>query len=222
MAQKFELAIDLEYEDPDLSIVPDLGGEKRQDESVEEFAFDARVLDSLFTSLKPAKDDGAAAGESNPYGMAVDYLTKGLLERASAEISRAMARGGDRGEGLALLGDVFNPAGLFGERSALPRGRARTASPTRAIVRRYSCAPRARTCRQARVSPGAVAVMRRWKGCACRVGGCGHEAILPGRSSTWTGPPSRPARPDVLQRRRCCAAVGDVEGAIVAYRDSTT
>ena len=40
--QKFELAIDLEFEDPEFTIVPDLGGDKRTDGSVEEFALDTR------------------------------------------------------------------------------------------------------------------------------------------------------------------------------------
>ena len=55
VAQKFELAIDLEYEDPDLSIKPDLGAVQRMDDSVEDFAFDSAVLDSLFTSLAPPR-----------------------------------------------------------------------------------------------------------------------------------------------------------------------
>jgi tetratricopeptide (TPR) repeat protein len=51
--QKFSLAIDLEYEDPDLSVVPDLGGEHRLTEEVDTFTFDPTLLDSLFTELAP-------------------------------------------------------------------------------------------------------------------------------------------------------------------------
>jgi tetratricopeptide (TPR) repeat protein len=47
--------------------------------------------------------------------MATDFLSKGLYDRASAEISRAMARGSARAEGLALLGDVYLKQGLYGE-----------------------------------------------------------------------------------------------------------
>ena len=53
--------------------------------------------------------------DSSPFAMATDFLSKGLYDRASAEISRAMARGSARAEGLALLGDVFAQQGLYGE-----------------------------------------------------------------------------------------------------------
>src|SRR5581483_8007031 len=115
--QKFELAIDLQYEDPDLSIVPDLGGARQTSAPIEEFAFDANVLDSLFTELTPAAPTTHAAETplANPYAMAADYLSKGLYDRAAAEVSRALLRGGDRADGMALLGDVFVHQGLHGE-----------------------------------------------------------------------------------------------------------
>jgi tetratricopeptide (TPR) repeat protein len=53
VAQKFELAMDVEYEDPDLSIQPDMGGERARDTAIADFAFDPRTLDSLFTELSP-------------------------------------------------------------------------------------------------------------------------------------------------------------------------
>jgi len=226
VAQKFELAIDLEYEDPDLSIVPDLGGEKRQDASVEEFAFDARVLDSLFTTLKPTKPEPAATAEANPYAMAVDYLTKGLLERASAEISRAMTRGGDRGEGLALLGDVFTRQGLFGE--ALERYReARGLNghvPTRALFGET----------RALLVLGRTSEARAVAEELLALDGQSVEALLLAATARADeGDPAgalahldkarrlAPARPDVLQKIGDVAkAVGDVEGAIAAYRDA--
>jgi tetratricopeptide (TPR) repeat protein len=116
--QKFELAIDLQYEDPDLSIVPDLGGPRQTASPVEEFTFDATVLDSLFTELAttPAAERDTARGNgAAPYAMAADYLTKGLYDRAAAEVSRALLRGADRAEGMTLLGDVFVRQGLYGE-----------------------------------------------------------------------------------------------------------
>src|SRR6185503_11275471 len=65
--QKFELAIDLEFEDPDFTIIPDLGGDKRTDGAVEEFALDTHVLDSLFTELAPvAPPPRAAAPTGSP------------------------------------------------------------------------------------------------------------------------------------------------------------
>src|SRR5688572_8379412 len=129
VAQKFELAIDLEYEDPDLSIVPDLGGERRTTDAVEEFSFDPRLLDSLFTELTPAPAPAAPAAEGSLYAVAVDYLTKGLYDRAAGAVSRAMARGGEPAEGMTILGDVYARQGLHGE--ALERYReARNANGT--------------------------------------------------------------------------------------------
>jgi len=120
VAQKFELAIDLQYEDPDLSIQPDLGAEKRSDGAIEDFDFDPRVLDSLFTDLAPpakrrASVTAALAADANPYGMATDFLSKGLFDRAQAEATRALARGGDKTQGGTLLGDIFARQGLWGE-----------------------------------------------------------------------------------------------------------
>jgi tetratricopeptide (TPR) repeat protein len=116
VAQKFELAIDLQHEDPDLSIQPDLGTEKRADAPIEEFSFDAKLLDTLFTELAPAPAPATnATPEAAPYRMASDFLTKGMHDRAAAEIRRAMSRGASRAEGQALLGTVFAKQGLHGE-----------------------------------------------------------------------------------------------------------
>jgi tetratricopeptide (TPR) repeat protein len=118
VAQKFELAMDVEYEDPDLSIQPDLGSERASDAAIADFAFDPKTLDSLFTELTPVATTVPARPrniDSSPFAMATDYLSKGLFDRASAEVNRAMARGNARAEGLALLGEVFAKQGLFGE-----------------------------------------------------------------------------------------------------------
>lgn len=130
VAQKLELAIDLQYEDTDLSIQPDLGEEKRADAAIEDFAFDPSLLDSLFTDLALTKSQvtAALAVEADPYAMAVDFLSKGFFDRAQVEATRALARGGDRARGSALFGDIFAKQGLWGE--ALERYReARRESP---------------------------------------------------------------------------------------------
>jgi tetratricopeptide (TPR) repeat protein len=120
VAQKFELAIDVEYEDPDMSIQPDLGGSVQTGEgAVADFSFDPQSLDSLFAEA-PAPSALATATaarnrDSSPFAMATDYLSKGFYDRASAEINRALARGHDRADGLALMGDVFAKQGLYGE-----------------------------------------------------------------------------------------------------------
>jgi tetratricopeptide (TPR) repeat protein len=117
--QKFELAMDFEYEDPDLSIQPDVGGvERTTDASVTDFAFDAKSLDGLFTELAPpqkATPTGTRSYDSAPFAMATDYLSKGLLDRASGEISRVISRGAPAGEGTALQAEVFARQGLYGE-----------------------------------------------------------------------------------------------------------
>ena len=117
--QKFELAIDLQHEDPDLSIVPDLGGERRTSQPVAEFAFDPRLLDSLFTTLAtpsgPASSPEPTADARHPYAMAADFLSKRMYDRASAEVSRAIARGDHQAEGFTLLGEIFAARGAHGE-----------------------------------------------------------------------------------------------------------
>ena len=119
VAQKFELAMDVEYEDPDLSIQPDFGAERAADASIADFSFDPKTLDTLFTGARAGRRRrrGVArrSTDSSPFAMATDFLSKGLYDRASAEIIRAMSRGNARAEGLALLGDVFARQGLFGE-----------------------------------------------------------------------------------------------------------
>lgn len=131
VAQKFELAIDVRHDDPDLSIQPDLGEEKRADAAIEEFEFDPRVLDSLFRSLTPASRPSVAAvlaSDADPFALAADLLSKGFFDRAQAEATRALTRGGDAGRGNTLLGDIFARQGLWGE--ALERYRvARATAP---------------------------------------------------------------------------------------------
>jgi tetratricopeptide (TPR) repeat protein len=104
------------------------------DEAVEDFAFDSAVLDSLFTSLSPSVPTPAAASvvvpadDADAYAMAADYLGMGLVDRAAAEVSRAMSRGAPSAEGLTLLGDIYARQGLHGE--AIERYReARSADP---------------------------------------------------------------------------------------------
>ena len=63
--QKFELAIDFQYEHPDLSIVPDLGGPARADEHHPWSPISrsmASLLDSLFTELSPGAGVEAVPG----------------------------------------------------------------------------------------------------------------------------------------------------------------
>lgn len=58
--------------------------------------------------------DGSVAASAVPdYTLARDYLSKGLHDRALAEIRRAMARGADEKEGMVLLGRCFVARGDY-------------------------------------------------------------------------------------------------------------
>ncbi len=117
VAQRFSLAIDLEYEDADLSVVPDLGGEHRLTGEVEAFTFDPGLLDSIFRDLGSPTVEEAEVVEpdADPFGMARDFLSQGLLDRAMAEANRVLARGADRVDGNVLLGEAFGRQGAWGD-----------------------------------------------------------------------------------------------------------
>jgi tetratricopeptide (TPR) repeat protein len=117
IAQKFELAMDAGYEDTNFSIQPDFGSERSIDAAIPDFSFDPHSLDSLFSGLRPAPESSSTprASDPAPFALAADYLSKGLYDRAAAEVSRAMARGNARGDGLALQADIYAKQGLFGE-----------------------------------------------------------------------------------------------------------
>lgn len=115
VAQKFELAIDLEYENPRVTVSPDLGGERRE-ASVREFTLDVSQLESLFDQLAPAMAPALSVSSgAQPYAAAIACLASGDLDRAAAEIQSALHNGADRAEGLALSGDVFLRRGAHGE-----------------------------------------------------------------------------------------------------------
>ncbi|MEO5511333.1 MAG: tetratricopeptide repeat protein [Longimicrobiales bacterium] len=58
-------------------------------------------------------DGGIAATAVPDYTLAADYLSKGLHDRALAEIRRAMARGADEKEGMVLLARCFAARGEY-------------------------------------------------------------------------------------------------------------
>jgi len=227
--QKFELAMDVEYEEPDLSIQPDLGAERAVDASIADFSFDPQSLDSLFTQLAPQAPTVASpatsgrAMDSSPYAMATDFLSKGLYDRASAEISRAMARGNARADGLALLGDVFAKQGLFGEaldryresRQLEPQLRRGRLGEAWSLVR-LSRAPEARPIAHALVRefPDDVDVLMLAATAAAESGDPANALALLEDARR-----AAPMRADVQQKIGDIArSLGDNEGAIAAYR----
>jgi tetratricopeptide (TPR) repeat protein len=233
--QKFELAIDLEFEDPDFTIIPDLGGDKRTDGSVDEFALDTGVLDSLFTELAPvAPPPPVPTPSTTPYTAAADYLSKGLLDRASAEASRVLARGGDAVEGLTLLGDVYAKQGAYGEALDRYRG-ARAASegkPNAAAATRRALAGEVRVLimlgrgGEARplaeellsASPSDVEMLI--LAATARADGGDPAAALEALERARRG---APARADVLKQIGDVArSIGDFESAVESYRHALT
>jgi tetratricopeptide (TPR) repeat protein len=129
--QKFELAVDLEFEDPLLEVAPELNGERR-DGAVEDFTFEPRALDQLFDELAPSAALGGGRGPSS-FAAGLALAAQGDLERASAELRRAIAEGAPRDLGLVALGDVFLAHRAAGE--ALERFReARALSPALAAA----------------------------------------------------------------------------------------
>ncbi|MGE5926873.1 MAG: tetratricopeptide repeat protein [Gemmatimonadota bacterium] len=115
--QKYALALDLQYEDPTIAIAPPITTEVGGEALAGEFAFDTGVLDQLFSELAPARP--VALPEPAPVedqlALARDYVAKGLLEHATAELGRARARGADPAGLAVLAGDLFARRGLHGE-----------------------------------------------------------------------------------------------------------
>jgi cellulose synthase operon protein C len=233
--QKFELAIDVEYEDPDLSIAPELGGGEQTGGTVDSFAFDAELLDSLFTQLAPpasaaepasvADAVAAPAADEQYFVLAHDYLSKGMLDRAVVETNRALARGAPATEGFAVLGDIFMRQGLFGE--ALERYRsARAMEPLHPRLLAGET--------RALLALDRVEEARAIAETLLGVDGDNVEALLltasararagdPGAARDLLRSARRlaPARADVLKEFGDVArAAGDVDGAIAAYRNA--
>ena len=227
VAQKFELAIDVQHEDPEITIAPDLGAESRVQTTVDAFAFDSDILNSLFAELRPDAASSATAeipvSATDPYGLAVDYLSKGMLDRASADISRAMGRGAERGRGLTLLGDVFARQSLWGE--ALERyGEARQhlgesyvvlAGETRALLE-LGRADEANRIASALLATGEPDVSILMLVAEARRAVADHRGA---RELLDVARGAAPDRADVLKQTGDAArAAGDVDGAMLAYR----
>ncbi len=72
------------------------------------------VLEMDAAENAAAIPEGSIAATAVPdYTLASDYLSKGLYDRALAEIRRAMARGADEKEGMILLGKCFAARGEY-------------------------------------------------------------------------------------------------------------
>ena len=222
--QRFALAIDLEFEDPDLSVVPDLGGEQRMSTDVETFSFDPKLLDTLFRELAPPPEPATALTfEPDPYTMASDYLSKGLYDRAMAETSRAIARGAEPAEGHALLGDILCRQGAYGD--ALEKYRsARAANPSHLRALRGEAqtllmlgrGPEARDVAEQVLAAAGDDVDALMLASSCRFEAGDPASALQALELARV---LAPARADVLRWvGNITRSLGDVEGAIAAYR----
>ena len=157
--------------------------------------------------------------------MAADYLGMGLVDRAAAEVSRALSRGAPRGEGYTLLGDIYARQGLHGE--AIERYReARREMPDALrpqIGEAWSLLAMGRA-REARPiaeqlvvsNPGVVDTMMLVAAARANTGDPAAALAALDHARTLA-----PQRPDVHQQIGDIArSLGDNEGAIAAYRQA--
>jgi tetratricopeptide (TPR) repeat protein len=222
--QKFELAIDLEFEDGDMAVLPDLGANQRESGEVQEFSFDPKLLDDIFVTIAPAPVVAPTpAEEASPYALATDYLTSGLLDRAAAEARRVLQRGVATAAGHTILGDVHARQGAHGEaleqyRSALlldaghrPALRGEVQAFV-ALHRPHEARPSAeRLLAMASVDPDTLLLVA-----AVRFEDGDPAGALAALETART---EAPARADVHRRFGDIArAMGDSEQALIAYR----
>ncbi|MEP6572605.1 MAG: tetratricopeptide repeat protein [Gemmatimonadota bacterium] len=223
--QKFALTIDLQYENPTISIVPQISADITAEEVGGDFSFDTRLLDRIFDELEtPGHTNGVEpAATEDPLALATDYVAKGLLELAAAEVDRAVHRGAPPARAGLLLGEIFAKRGLHGEaleryREAqvhapgLPEAMLGEVRALLALERGHEAAPTAEAMllRLPGNVEALVAVARTRLVGANPVGALDllreAQALAPGR-------------PDLLQlQARVAARLGDREAAVEAYQ----
>jgi tetratricopeptide (TPR) repeat protein len=112
--QKLELAIELPHEEIRLTVAPPITEAGETADHVADFHFDPAIIEELFAE-KPTRPTPATQDAMGGFSLARDLITKGLYDRAQAEIARVLSRGGDKVLGLVLAGDGFAAQGLHGE-----------------------------------------------------------------------------------------------------------
>ncbi len=114
--QKYSLTIDLQYEDPTIAIVPEISADIETGDIGADFTFDQRLLDQVFRDLAPPVETAPAAPPGEDHlAFARECISKGLLERAAAELDRALGRGAPRPAAAILAGHIYARRGLHGE-----------------------------------------------------------------------------------------------------------
>lgn len=126
VSQRFELAIDLEYESPDLSVLPELEAEQRGSGPVDAFSFDAAALDALVGSLAPRS--GSIAAVADPGAIAPAEQALALLERGDTFALRGLhGEALERYEQALALAPSLDAAQHGSIRSLLALGRVQLA-----------------------------------------------------------------------------------------------
>jgi tetratricopeptide (TPR) repeat protein len=113
--QKLELAIELPHEEIRLTVAPPITERDETVDHVEDFHFDPAIIEELFAEKPVRRLTPVVQSAMAGFSLARDLITKGLYDRAQAEIARVLARGGDKILGLVLAGDGFAAQGLHGE-----------------------------------------------------------------------------------------------------------
>src|SRR6266550_4932566 len=222
--QKLELAIELPHEEIRLTVAPPITTTDEAVERVEDFHFDPAIIEELFAE-KPSRPEPSGEDPLAGYSLARDFITKGMYDRAQAEIARVLARGGDKVIGLVLAGDGFAAQGLHGE--ALERyRRALGLDQTNTYARQGTArsllalgrAEEARPFAEALVEAGSTDVNLLLLAAEARVASLDN----PGAREILVALKKREARnANVLKRvGDLYAALGDSNEAVAAYRGS--
>ncbi len=222
--QKFRLTIDLQYEDPTITVVPEISADVHTEiASTKSLHFDEGMLAEIFRDLERPAARSSVQKINDPLALARDYLSKGLFELALAETNRAASRGSDETETVVLSGQIFTRRGLHGE--ALERFRAaRVRAPDRidarlGELRALLSLGRGRDAaadaeQLAREHPNDVEVLVTLAE-ARRTGGDPAGALEAARAARARAP----QRPDVLKLEGDVAwGTGDLDAASEAYR----
>ena len=222
--QKLELAIELPHEEIRLTVAPPITESNETVEHVEDFHFDPAIIEELFAE-KPVRATPASQDAMAGFSLARDLITKGLYDRAQAEIARVLSRGGDKVLGLVLAGDGFAAQGLHGE--ALERyRRALDMEETNSYARQGTArsllalgrAEQARPYAEALVEAGSTDVNLLLLAAEARVASLDNPGA---REILVTLKKSEARNANVLKRvGDLYAALGDAIEAIAAYRSS--
>jgi tetratricopeptide (TPR) repeat protein len=222
--QKLELAIELPHEEIRLTVAPPITESDETVEHVEDFHFDPAIIEELFAA-KPVRHTPSSGDAMAGFSLARDLITKGLYDRAQAEIARVLSRGGNKVLGLVLAGDGFAAQGLHGE--ALERyRRALDMEETNSYARQGTArsllalgrAEQARPYAEALVEAGSTDVNLLLLAAEARVASLDNPGA---REILVTLKKSEARNANVLKRvGDLYAALGDANEAIRAYRSS--